>query len=526
MERFLPLLLDVWRQACLEPRVELSARAIATVVARRLPCERLLIRALDREGQRIETIAEVGPGHEDPPAEQAPPAPNPAPPALEALRRLCLGGEVLRGEAATLRGRLPGLIPRHWAGPILAGGLTWDRQALGVLVLGAGGTAVYGAEHEPMLAALREPIAVALRNDRQLRELNALREASEADRRSLLVRLGRQDIADTIVGEHTGLEAVMRSVDLVARAESPVLILGETGTGKEVVARAIHGRSNRSARPFLRVNCGAIPPELADSELFGHERGSFTGAVARRQGWFERADGGTLFLDEVGELTPAVQVRLLRILQDGTFERVGGQQALHVNVRLIAATHQDLEAMVASGRFRADLWYRIHVFPIRLPPLRERPGDIPALSTHFARRAAQRLGLMPQLPDQASIEWLLSYPWPGNVRELAAVMERAAILGEGRGLAVAEALGGGVPTNRVAAPSDVQGPGPEGASDTLDAAIRSQIESALARCLGRIEGPFGAAQVLRVNPHTLRARMRKLGIDWRRFREQQRASRP
>lgn len=227
-------MLDVWRQACLEPRVELSARAIATVVARRLPCERLLIRALDPEGQRIETIAEVGPGPEDPPAEQAPPAPNPAPPAVEALRRLCLGGEVLRGEAATLRGRLPGLIPRHWAGPILAGGLTWDQQALGVLVLGAGGTGVYGAEHEPMLAALREPIAVALRNDRQLRELNALREAAEADRRSLLVRLGRQDIADTIVGEHTGLEAVMRSVDLVARAESPVLILGETGTGKEI----------------------------------------------------------------------------------------------------------------------------------------------------------------------------------------------------------------------------------------------------------------------------------------------------
>ena len=224
----------------------------------------------------------------------------------------------------------------------------------------------------------------------------------------------------------------------------PVLILGETGTGKEVVARAVHSRSGRAAGPFLRVNCGAIPPELVDSELFGHERGSFTGATARRQGWFERADGGTLFLDEIGELTAAVQVRLLRILQDGSFERVGGQQPLHADVRLIAATHQDLQAMVAAGRFRADLWYRIHVFPIRLPPLRERPEDIPDLARHFALRAAQRLGLMPQAPEPPDIALLLAYPWPGNVRELAAVMERAAILGDGRRLAVAEALGGGV----------------------------------------------------------------------------------
>jgi transcriptional regulator with GAF, ATPase, and Fis domain len=253
-----------------------------------------------------------------------------------------------------------------------------------------------------------------------------------------------------------------------------------------------------------------------DSELFGHERGSFTGAVARRQGWFERADGGTLFLDEIGELTPAVQVRLLRILQDGSFERVGGQQSLHADVRLIAATHQDLESMVAAGRFRADLWYRIHVFPIRLPPLRERPGDIPELASHFAGRAAQRLGLMPQEPDRVAIERLLAYPWPGNVRELAAVMERAAILGDGRRLAVAEALGGGPTTPEGPEPARVAAP--DLGSDTLDAAIRGQIEAALKRCLGRIEGPFGAAQVLGVNPHTLRARMRRLGIDWKHFR--------
>jgi transcriptional regulator with GAF, ATPase, and Fis domain len=520
MDRFLPLLLDVWRQACREPRIEQSAQAIGAVVARRMPCERLLIRALDPERGRVETIAEVSLSARDVSAGATPVPLEVAPPDLPFLGQWCLSGQVLRGDAATLRQRVPGLVPGHWQGPILAGGLVWGEEILGVLVLGGGAGTVYESEHEPMLAALCEPIAVALRNDRQLRELQSLREAAEADRRSLLARLGRQDIADTIVGERSGLEPVMRAVDLVARAEAPVLILGETGTGKEVVARAIHGRSTRSAGPFLRVNCGAIPPELADSELFGHERGSFTGAVARRQGWFERADGGTLFLDEIGELTPAVQVRLLRILQDGSFERVGGQQSLHANVRLIAATHQDLESMVAAGRFRADLWYRIHVFPIRLPPLRERPRDIPELAAHFARRAAQRLGLMPQALDGDAIDRLLAYLWPGNVRELAAVMERAAILGEGRRLAVAEALGGEPSTLEASGSESAAVPGVE--SDTLDAAIRSQIESALTRCLGRIEGPFGAAQVLGVNPHTLRARMRKLGIDWPRFRNHQR----
>jgi hydrogenase-4 transcriptional activator len=512
MERFLPLLLDVWRQACREPRIDLSAGAIAEVLRRRLPCDRLLIRRLDAASERIETLAAVGTERD------AALGPVPAP---RELGPWCLTGAVLRGPAAAIRARFPGLLPEGWSGAVLCGGLALDDQALGVLAIGADQSDAYRAEHEPILAALCEPIAVALRNDHQLRELKALREAAEADRRSLLARLDRQDIADTIVGARTGLEGVMRDVDLVARSDAPVLILGETGTGKEVVARAVHSRSGRSSGPFLRVNCGAIPPELADSELFGHERGSFTGATARRQGWFERADGGTLFLDEIGELTPAVQVRLLRILQDGTFERVGGQQPLHADVRLIAATHQDLQDMVAAGRFRADLWYRIHVFPIRLPPLRERPGDIPDLASHFARRAAQRLSLMPQAPAAGDIALLLAYPWPGNVRELAAVMERAAILGDGRRLAVAEALGGGMPS---AAPLDPARAGTDvqeavrRSLATLDAAARDHIEAALAQCLGRVEGPFGAARLLGINPHTLRARMRRLGIDWGRYR--------
>ncbi|MEY6431414.1 sigma-54 dependent transcriptional regulator [Thioalkalicoccus limnaeus] len=346
--------------------------------------------------------------------------------------------------------------------------------------------------------------------------MTSLREAAEADRRSLLVRLGRQDIADTIIGAGSGLKEVLRGVDQVARSDAPVLILGETGSGKEVIARAIHARSARHAGPFLRVNCGAIPSELADSELFGHERGSFTGASSQRQGWFERADGGTLFLDEIGELSPAVQVRLLRVLQDGTFERVGGQRSLRVAVRLVAATHRDLHAMVREGRFREDLWYRINVFPLRLPALRERPDDIPPMAIHFALRAAERLGLTPQLPSPVEMDRLIEYPWPGNVRELAAVIERAAILGEGRCLEIERALGVGSIVHPVPRAAGIEADPDQIAP--LDQVMKAHIERTLAQTFGRIEGPFGAARRLAIHPDTLRARMRKLRIDWRRYR--------
>ena len=267
------------------------------------------------------------------------------------------------------------------------------------------------------------------------------------------------------------------------------------------------------------MNCGAIPAGLIDSELFGHERGSFTGAAAQRKGWFERADGGTLFLDEIGELPLAAQVRLLRILQDGSFERVGGTRTLHADVRIVAATHRDLHAMVSEARFREDLWYRLAVFVIHLPPLRERPEDVAALAAHFALRAATRFGLPALVPTRDDVSLLAGYAWPGNIRELGAVMDRAVLLGQGRALEVAKALGPQVPA--AASPAGTEpaaAAAAESQSPALDAAMVRHIESALARSFGRIEGPFGAARVLQVNPHTLRARMRKLGIDWRRFR--------
>jgi transcriptional regulator with GAF, ATPase, and Fis domain len=331
---------------------------------------------------------------------------------------------------------------------------------------------------------------------------------------------------DAIVGAEGGLAPVMERVGLVAALDVPVLLLGETGSGKEVVARAIHTRSPRASGPFLRVNCGAIPPGLIDSELFGHERGSFTGATSERRGWFERADRGTLFLDEIGELPLEAQVRLLRVLQDHTLERVGGHRSVTVDVRVVAATHRDLRGLIADGRFREDLWYRIAVFPIDLPPLRDHIEDVPPLANHFALRAATRFGTPPRIPSPEDLELLVAYPWPGNVRELIAVIERAVILGNGSRLEVAKALGAepaliGAPPSRPAEHPEVRAltaDAPDEPFPTLDQVVAGHIEAALARTRGRIEGRSGAAALLGINPHTLRARMRKLALDWRRFR--------
>ena len=323
------------------------------------------------------------------------------------------------------------------------------------------------------------------------------------------------DEVDAIVGADAGLREVMHQVEQVARTDSPVLLLGETGSGKDVVARSIHRRSTRADGPILRVNCGAIAPELIDSELFGHERGSFTGASALRRGWFERADGGTLFLDEIGELPFAAQVRLLRVLQDGTYERVGGQEELRTNVRVIAATHRDLAAMVRLGRFREDLWYRIHVFAIRLPSLRQRRADIADLAAYFADRAGRRLGTEKLAVTAADLLLLQGYDWPGNVRELAAVIDRAAILGGGVRLEIFRALGGDAVSGPHGSAADVS---KEDSFPTLDDAIREHIERALIRTRGKIEGASGAARLLGLHANTLRSRMEKLGVQWERFR--------
>jgi hydrogenase-4 transcriptional activator len=339
---------------------------------------------------------------------------------------------------------------------VLAGPLLASDGPLGVLLLAEAAGHRFDQGHAVAAESLLEPLATMLESHCRLNQIRTEYEAARADRQSLLTRLGQGDGAETIVGAESGLREVMECVAQVSQSDVPVLIFGETGSGKEVVARAIHSRSKRAGGPFLRVNCGAIPTELVDSELFGHERGSFTGATQRRQGWFERSDSGTLFLDEIAELSLAAQVRLLRVLQDGTFERVGGQQAQRVDVRVVAATHRDLRALVAEGRFREDLWYRLAVFPLELPALRHRLQDMPALATHFADRASRRLGLPGAAPTRRDIDLLCSYPWPGNIRELATVIDRAAILGNGERLEIGRALGlmhGPVPPARRSEPA-------------------------------------------------------------------------
>jgi transcriptional regulator with GAF, ATPase, and Fis domain len=499
------LLLDTWREVCRHLDIHESARLLAPRLAEVLPLRRVVVRRLDVGRARIDTVAtgDVGGPAGVPPDPRTPLAPD----ELERLGAWARAGQVRvwrRDERDALRDVLSTGTDALVAVPLLFG-----EGATGLLVVEGGDEL---AAEAPLVQALAEPFSVALANDARLQELARLREAVEADNRALLARLQRQDISDSVVGAETGLREVMERVEQVARTDAPVLIFGETGSGKEVVARSIHARSRRAEGPFLRVNCGAIPPELVDSELFGHERGSFTGAVATRRGWFERADGGTLFLDELGELPPAAQVRLLRVLQDGTFERVGGQRVLTVDVRIVAATHRDMRALVSTGAFREDLWYRVSVFPIHLPPLRDRRQDIAPLANHFAARAGQRLHGVPLVPTSEDTRALEAYEWPGNVRELAAVIERAAILGDGRRLDVKTSLGVLPPPARPVLVPPAAPPG------TLDATARETITEALRRTRGRIEGPFGAARILGINPHTLRSRMRKLGIAWDRFR--------
>ncbi len=521
VSRFGHLLLSVWREACRHTEIGDALADAAPDLFRRLPVDLIVVRRLDPARRSVETVA-TGVCR-----------PTPLPSELRrelserswsALHSWCQQGQLLRGVAESADGAPEGLVPAGLAGDLIVGPLLTPEGPAGAVLFLRNARGELRQRHERIIRLLLEPFTVWLENDRRLRELRALREAAEAENRSLLSRLGRQDISESIIGAETGLKEVMERVEQVAKTDVPVLILGETGSGKEVVARAIHERSRRASGPFLRVNCGAISPELVDSELFGHERGSFTGALGQRKGWFERADGGTLFLDECGELSLAAQVRLLRILQDGTFERVGGEKQVTVDVRVVAATHRDLHSMTSEKSFREDLWYRLAVFPVRLPPLRERRQDIAALAHHFAVRSAQRLGARPLLPSEAAVSMLTSYNWPGNVRELAAVMERAVILGDGKRLDVATALGPMAANPAPARQTELAAanvlPQSEGFA-SLDAAMARHIEDALQRSQGRIEGPFGAAQLLGINPHTLRGRMRSLGIDWRRFRNGQ-----
>jgi len=363
---------------------------------------------------------------------------------------------------------------------------------------------------KPQLVGAVMDITAAKRSqqalERALQEIQALKEQLHNENIALREEIDKASMFEEVVGVSPILQTVLARVSKVAPTDSTVLISGETGTGKELVARAIHKRSPRSSRAFVCVNCAAIPQNLIASELFGHEKGAFTGALQRRLGRFELAEGGTIFLDEVGDLPAETQVALLRVLQEHEFERVGGDQSIRADVRVIAATNRDLEAAIAAGSFRSDLFYRLNVFPIEVPPLRERREDIPLLVEYFIDRYASKVGKKIRGVDKKALDLLQSYPWPGNVRELQNVIERSAILCETENLSVDESW----LTRESAADQHLSEP------PVTDE--KQNIEAALVKTRGRVSGPSGAAVMLGMPASTLESKIRSLKINKYQFK--------
>lgn len=387
-----------------------------------------------------------------------------------------------------------------------------DGRALGVLQLISRREAAFAQQDLEFLDQVANQIALTVKSALDYEEIaetnTQLAEAEERSRNENLAlreQIERDSMFEDIVGSSAALRKVLSQVGKVAPSDSTVLILGETGTGKELIARAIHKRSARAKRAFIAVNCAAIPPSLIASELFGHEKGAFTGATQRRLGRFEAANGGTIFLDEVGDVPPEIQVALLRVLQEREIERVGSDKPIPVELRVVAATHRDLDKLVAEGKFRQDLLYRLNVVPITVPSLRERTEDIPLLVEYFVDRFAKKSGKKFRTIDRRTLRALQEYNWPGNIRELQNVVERAVILSDGDVFSVDDIW---MKREQPKAPSPTR---------TMTGALLKQekemIEAALAESRGQISGPTGAAVRLSVPRATLEAKIRRLGID-------------
>jgi formate hydrogenlyase transcriptional activator len=376
-------------------------------------------------------------------------------------------------------------------------------RALGVLAIGSHVPALYCDGDAELLTAVASQTALAVANMLAFDEIARLKTRLEQENLYLHEEMRTAHELESIVGGSRAIRKVLAEVSSVAPTDATVLVLGETGTGKELVARAVHALSPRRDAALVKVNCAALPPGLVESELFGHEKGAFTGALGRKVGRFELADGGTLLLDEIGDMPLDVQAKLMRVLQHRTFERVGGSQTLECDVRVVAATHVDLEEAIVRGTFREDLYYRLNVFPIRIPPLRERREDIPPLVSHLVMKHATRLGRKIETVSRGFMEAMRSYHWPGNVRELENVVERAVILSRGAELRLTEwpprSVGARAPT----------------AAETLQDVERRHILEVLARTGWRVSGDRGAAKVLGMKATTLEARMKRLGISRR-----------
>jgi transcriptional regulator with GAF, ATPase, and Fis domain len=386
-------------------------------------------------------------------------------------------------------------------------------QPIGTVVMILTGDRKLNQKQIEYLSLLKEPFAIALSNHKRHREVIRLKELLADDNKYLHQQL-RRISGDEIIGANYGLKDVMQKVSQVTNIDSPVLLLGETGVGKDVIANAIHYSSARSNQPFITVNCGAIPDSLIDSELFGHEKGAFTGAISQKRGRFERADKGTIFLDEIGELPLQAQVRLLRVLQNRELERVGGTETIKLDIRIIAASNRNLEKMVVEQKFREDLWFRLNVFPIYIPPLRTRREDIPELLTYFIELKCVELKLpkYPEISDDAR-DMLVSYPWPGNVRELQNVVERELIINPNGPLEFSHFRLQGENGNHF--PSTYQNSREETKIFDLNSVVSNHIIKVLKQTQGKIHGKGGAAELLGINASTLRNKMNKLGIKYR-----------
>jgi formate hydrogenlyase transcriptional activator len=397
--------------------------------------------------------------------------------------------------------------------------LTTARLRLGTLVLASKQVSTYDTADVGFLQHVANQVAVAVENALAFQEIEALKDKLAKENAYLEEEVSTEHNFGEVVGDSAALRRVLKQVETVAPTGSTVLVLGETGTGKELIARALHQLSSRQGHTFVKLNCAAIPTGLLESELFGHEKGAFTGAISQKSGRFELADKGTLFLDEVGDIPSELQPKLLRVLQEQEFERLGGTKTIKVDVRLVAATHRDLARMVAEGRFREDLYYRLHVFPVVLPPLRKRQDDIPRLVRHFTQQFARRMGRRIETIPSAVMDALVRYSWPGNVRELQNVIERAVILSSGPSLQVSLSdlrrdEGNGVRDDgeQIVPHRSSRIPHPSKEAVSLADAEREHILSALHETSWVLGGPEGAAARLGMKRSTLYKKMKKLGI--------------
>jgi formate hydrogenlyase transcriptional activator len=473
--------------------------AIAAAVRRIVPFDRLALAQYDAEAEQLRISTYGGPYHRDdytPVGRELKLDDSPAGLAFTSqqyiLRRDLEAERVTSSEERAYGHGFRSLC----ALPLVVRGVS-----IGAITMGSLQRAQYSEADAEFLMEVANQIAIAVDNMSAYEEIRALKARFEAEAVYLQEEIKTEHNFEEIIGQSEPVRELLKKLEQVAATDATVLIRGETGTGKELLARAVHDRSRRKSRPLVKVNCGAIPSGLVESELFGHEKGAFTGATQRRIGRFELADGGTIFLDEVTELPVETQVKLLRVLQEGEFERVGSSQTIKVNVRVIAATNRNLQEVVRNGSFRADLYYRLNVFPLEVPPLRERPEDIPLLVNFFLSKFAKGLGKEIHGVSQRSMQSLSRYSWPGNIRELQNIVERAVVLAKGPVVQVDQSM---LRADEAADGAPV--------IDTLENVERGHILRALSETHWVIHGKKGAAELLGINPSTLRSRMEKLGI--------------